>query len=183
MRRKRGRRRRTPKKCRSGLNLIFLVRKTHFYDYRATFSNLPIVSVFYLTTISTSLSTSKNQVSELYGEKNRSVHVMLYVLELFKNIFHLNMDHYKKLSTQNSSAKTLFPDILPKKSSKSNDLTDDLVEENVQTQTSIDVTCYSSTILTRNEEVKKDQETSTDPTLTHQQLEQVRRFVIYYKCD
>ena len=88
------------------------------------------------------------------------------------------MDLYRSLSTQNSSVKTLFRDILPNKSSQSNDLTDDFVEEDEQTQSSIDVTCYSSTRLLRNEEVKKDQGTSTDPTLTHQQLEQVRRFLI-----
>ena len=88
------------------------------------------------------------------------------------------MDLYRSLSTQNSSVKTLFRDILPNKSSQSNDLTDDFVEEDEQTQASIDVTCYSSTRLLRNEEVKKDQGTSTDPTLTHQQLEQVRRFLI-----
>ena len=86
------------------------------------------------------------------------------------------MDLYKSLSTQNSSMKTLFRDILPKKSSKSNDLTDDFVEEDVQTQSSIDVTCYSSSTLEKNEEVMKDQGTSTDPTLNHQQLEEVRKF-------
>ena len=91
------------------------------------------------------------------------------------------MDNYRSLSTQNSSVKTLFHDIVPKKSSKSNDLTDDFVKEDVQTQSSIDVACYSSTTLTRNEEVKKDQGTSTDPTLTHQQLEQVGRFLICYR--
>ena len=88
------------------------------------------------------------------------------------------MDLYRSLSTQNSSVKTLFRDILPNKSSKSNDQADDFVEEDEQTQSSIDMTCYSSTTLLRNEEVKKDQGTSTDPTLTHQQLEQVRRFLI-----
>ena len=93
------------------------------------------------------------------------------------------MDLYKSLSTQNSSMKTLFHDILPKKSSKSNDLTDDFVEEDVQTQSSIDVTCYSSSTLERNEEVTKDQGTSTDPTLNHQQLEEVRKFLIDYRFN
>ena len=93
------------------------------------------------------------------------------------------MNLYKTLSTQNSSVKPLFNDILRNKSSESNDLTDDFAEEDEQTQSSIKMTCYSSTTLTRNEEVKKDQGTSTDPTLTHQQLEQVRRFVICYRCD
>ena len=93
------------------------------------------------------------------------------------------MDHYKSLSSQNLSVKKLFPDMLPKKSSKSNDLTNDFVEEDVQTQSSYDMTCYSSTTLTRDEEVKKDQGTVTDPTLTHEQSEQVRRLLICHKCD
>lgn len=93
------------------------------------------------------------------------------------------MDHYRSSSTQNSSVKTLFHDILPEKPSKSNDLSDDFVEDDVETQSPIDVTCYSSTTLTRNEEVKKDRGTSTDPTLAHQLFEQVRRFLICYSCD
>lgn len=93
------------------------------------------------------------------------------------------MDLYKSLCAQNSSVKTLFHDISPNKSSKSNDLIDDYAEEAEQTQASIEMTCYSSTTLTRNEEVKKDQGTSIDSTLTHQQLEQVGRFLICYRWD
>lgn len=91
------------------------------------------------------------------------------------------MDLYRSLSTQHSVMRAPSDDILPKASLKLNDLTLDIVERDVQTQSSINVTCYSSTTLTRNEEVQKDQGTSTDPTLTHQQLEQVRRFLICYR--
>ena len=93
------------------------------------------------------------------------------------------MDHYKSLFTQNSAMKALFNDILPKESSKLNDLTHDIVEEHVQSQSSIDVTFYSPSTSERNEEVMKDQGTSTDPTLNHQQLEDVRTFLIYYEFD
>jgi hypothetical protein len=90
------------------------------------------------------------------------------------------MGYYKNLSAQNSSMKTLFDYMLPIKSSKSNDLTHDFVEEDIHNQSSIGVASCSSSTFKENEEIMKDQGTSTDPTLENQQLESVRQILICY---
>lgn len=53
--------------------------------------------------------------------------------------------------------------------------------EDMQNRSSIDMACYSSSTLKRNEEIKKDQGTSTDPSLNNQKLEQVSEFLICYR--
>ena len=111
------------------------------------------------------------------------MHSMVYVSDLFLNALHSKMDHHTRLSRQNSSVKTLFDNITSKKSSESNDLTHDFVDGDVLTTASIDVTYYSSARVERNNEAKKDQDTSTDPILNHQQLEEVRKCFICYRLD
>jgi len=95
------------------------------------------------------------------------------------------MHRHRSLSRQKPSIQRLFDHILPKKSSKSNNLAHELVEEDEDTQnhSSSDVTCSSSSILNKYEKVKKDQGTSTDRTSKNVQSEQVRKFLIYYRLD
>jgi hypothetical protein len=89
------------------------------------------------------------------------------------------MHRHRSLSRQKLSMKTFLEKIIPKKSSKSDELVhESVVEEHAQNHSSSNMVCCSSstTTLKRNEElVKKDQGTSPDPTLTNQQSEQVRK--------
>jgi hypothetical protein len=91
------------------------------------------------------------------------------------------MDYHKSISAQISSINTLFDNILPTKSSNSNHLTHGFTEEDVQNQPSANIASCSSSTFTGDEEVMKDQGTSTDPTLENQQLKQVRQFFICYR--
>jgi len=96
------------------------------------------------------------------------------------------MHRHRSLSRQKPSIQRLFDRILPKKSSKSNNLAHELAEEeeeDTQNHPSSDVTCSSSSIVNKYRKVKKDQGTSTDRTSKNVQSEQVRKFLIYYRLD
>jgi hypothetical protein len=88
---------------------------------------------------------------------------------MFQIRFERNMSNKKNITKRlQRPVKILLEDVMPKKSSPDEPQTQKKVDETAQSSSTDDAAVGSSSLSTSDEQVNKDQDTSSDPTLIGQ---------------